>query len=496
MSVDPVAKPDLITPPHNIEAEQGLLGALLLNNRTYDGVADMLRPEHFAEGVHGRIYGAISTLIDGGHTANPVTLKALFDQDGALDEIGGARYLARLATSVVTIMNVDDYARTIVDLWVRRQVIEACLDGVTRAQTATLEGDGREVVTALDQRLSAVLEGGTRERRLVSAGESATAALRLADEAYKSQGKLRGLTTGLTRLDHLLGGLQDEHYYILGGRPSMGKTILADRIAVAAARRLLEESGGRTAEPVMFFSMEMTAEALARRRLAAHTRIQSQRIQRGELDRQDWDELFGAQRDLDRLALYVDDTRGLTAADMRSRSRRLKRSRGLALVVVDYIQTMRGSPEAMRSGETAVVSEISRSLQHLAGELRVPVLALSQLSRDLERREDKRPSLADLRQSGSLEQDADVVLFVYRDEYYLERAEPVQRDGEAIEKFQERFTTWENRREAARGKADVIIAKHRNGPLGVAQASFNGACAVFEDIAQASENTTQGGLAF
>ena len=170
MSVDPVAKPDLITPPHNIEAEQGLLGALLLNNRTYDGVADMLRPEHFAEGVHGRIYGAISTLIDGGHTANPVTLKALFDQDGALDEIGGARYLARLATSVVTIMNVDDYARTIVDLWVRRQVIEACLDGVTRAQTATLEGDGREVVTALDQRLSAPRLGRRERYRRAAAG--------------------------------------------------------------------------------------------------------------------------------------------------------------------------------------------------------------------------------------------------------------------------------------------------------------------------------------
>jgi replicative DNA helicase len=476
------------TPPHNIEAEQALLGAILVNNAAYHRVSEFLLAEHFAEGVHGRIFQAIARLIERGQIANPVTLKNLFDQDGALAEIGGAQYLARLAASVATIINAEDYGRAIHDLYLRRQLITIGEDAVNDAHTHDLDRDARQQIETIEKRLFDLATAGTFEGGFRPFGAALTEAIEMAEQAFKRSGKTAGVATHFTDLDKLLGGLHHSDLVVLAGRPSMGKTALATNIGFNAARayRGIRQADGRVVAEdgavVGFFSLEMSAEQLATRILAEEAQVPSDRIRRGDISHGDFDRFVQASQQLASVPFFVDDTPALTIAALRTRARRLMRQQGLGLIIVDYLQLLRGVLDTREQNRVQEISEITRGLKALAKELNVPVLALSQLSRAVEQREDKRPMLSDLRESGTIEQDADVVMFVFREEYYLSRAEPARRPEESDDKFNERYARWQERLEQVHGTGEVIIAKQRHGPIGRVTLRFDGETTRFDNF--------------
>ena len=478
------------SPPHNVEAEQALLGAILVNNSAYHRVSEFLLAEHFAEGVHGRIFAAIAKLIERGQIANPVTLKNLFDQDGALAEIGGAQYLARLATSVVTIINAEDYGRTIHDLHLRRQLIGVGEDTVNDAYNYDLERDARAQIETAEKKLFDLATSGQYEGGFRAFNQALTEAIVMAEAAFKRSGKTTGVSSGFKDIDELLGGLHPSDLVILAGRPSMGKTALATNIAFNAAKsyRSAKAPDGRTVAEdgavVGFFSLEMSAEQLATRVLSEESGVGSDRIRRGDVSHEDFDRFVHASQKLASVPLFIDDTPALSIAGLRTRARRLMRQQGLGLIVIDYLQLLRGSGEG-RGAENRVqeISEITRGLKSLAKELNVPVLALSQLSRAVENREDKRPMLADLRESGTIEQDADVVMFVFREQYYTERAQPMRRPDESDDKFNDRCERWAADMQRVDGLAEVIVAKQRHGPIGKVTMRFEGRTTKFSDYA-------------
>jgi replicative DNA helicase len=476
-------------PPHNYEAEMALIGAILANNLVFDKVNEFLRPEHFADALHGRVYEAAGKLIERGQIANVLTLKNMFDQDPALVEHGGAQYLARLAASVVTIINAEDYGRTIHDLHLRRQLIEVGEDMVNSAHAYDIELPATQQIETAEEQLFRLSETGDIEGGLRPLTEALTGAVNMAEAAVKREGHVTGVTTGLIDLDKKLGGLQPSDLVILAGRPSMGKTALATNIAFNAAQAYEETRDATGAVKVIngakvaFFSLEMSAEQLATRILAERTEISSDRIRRGEISRDDdFSRLVVAAQELQRLPLYIDDTPGITVVALRTRARRLKRRHGLGMIVVDYLQLMRSPAGLKTENRVQEVSEITRGLKAIAKELDVPVLALSQLSRAVEQREDKRPQLADLRESGSIEQDADVVMFVFREQYYHERGEPKQREDESNEKFAERHSRWVERGERVHNVAEVNIAKQRHGPIGTVELYFDGMVTRFGNL--------------
>jgi replicative DNA helicase len=475
------------TPPHNSEAEQALLGAMLVNNAAHARVAEFLLPEHFADAVHGRIFAAISKLVERGQVANPVTLKNLFDQDGALAEIGGAVYLARLAASVVTIINAEDYGRTIHDLFLRRQLITLGEDVVNDAHRHDLDHAASAQIETAEKRLFELAESGQMDGGFQPFSSSLATAIVMAEAAFKRGGKTTGVSTGYTDLDKLLGGLHPSDLIILAARPSMGKSSLAMNIASNAARAYRTVKGP-DGKPVAedgavagFFSLEMSAEQLALRVLAEESRVSSDRIRRGDVSHEDFEKFVQASQRLSTMPIFIDDTPALTVAALRTRARRLKRQHGLGLLIVDYLQLMQGGRDG-RGSENRVqeISEITRGLKGIAKELDVPVLALSQLSRAVEQREDKRPMLSDLRESGSIEQDADVVMFIFREDYYLSRAEPMHRPEESPDKFNDRYDRWKERFEQVHGLSEVIIAKQRHGPIGKVTLRFDGNTTRFE----------------
>jgi replicative DNA helicase len=490
--VTPLRGPDpepIRIPPYNTDAEQALLGAMLINNATYSRVSEFLQAEHFGNAVHGRIFAAIGKLIDSGQRADPVTLKGLFDQDTALASIGGSQYLARLATSAVTIINAEDYGRIIHDLYQRRELITLGEDVVNDAFRQDLDDPARGQIERAERRLfdlatAGGLEGGFRafETALVDAINNAEA-------AFKRSGRTVGVATGFADLDKKLGGLHPSDLVILAGRPSMGKTALATNIAFNAARtyKPVRTPDGRTVAEdgavVGFFSLEMSAEQLATRILAEESGVSSDRIRRGDVSHEDFDKFVRASQQLAALRLFIDDTPALTVSALRTRSRRLMRQQGLGLIIVDYLQLLRASNQ-VRVIENRVqeVSDITRGLKALAKELNVPVLALSQLSRAVEQREDKRPMLADLRESGSIEQDADVVMFIFREEYYKSR-EPVRGPDEADDKFDKRYHAWKEELERVHGIGEIIVAKQRHGPIGTVKLRFDAQTTKFEDFA-------------
>jgi replicative DNA helicase len=435
--VTPLREPDLERvpqPPANTEAEQGLLGAILINNAAYGRVAEFLLAEHFGNAVHGRIYGAIGKLIERGQIANPITLKNLFDQDGALAEIGGAQYLARLAESAVTIINAEHYGRTIHDLHLRRELITIGQDIVTEAFQHDLDDPAPEQIERAEAKLFELASSGQAEGGFRPFTTALANAITMAQAAFKRDGRTVGVASGFTDLDKKLGGLHPSDLIILAGRPSTGTS--------------------------------------------------SDKIRRGEVRREDFDKFVMASQRLAAVPLYIDDTPALSVSALRTRARRLKRQHGLGLIVIDYLQLMRPSAAGSRAIENRVqeISEITRGLKAIAKELDVPVLALSQLSRAVEQREDKRPMLADLRESGSIEQDADVVMFIFREEYYLSRGEPIRRPEESDDKFNDRYDRWKERCEAAYGMADVIIAKQRHGPIGTARLHFEAETTKFDNF--------------
>ncbi len=457
-------------PPINLEAEQALLGAILANNMAFERVSEFLKASHFADGAHARIFEACRRLIERGQNANAVTLKNYFERDEGLTEVGGATYLARLQALSVAIINAADYGRTVHDLYLRRQLIDLGQEVVNEAFEHDLEKDAVSQIESAEQRLYELAETGQTGRDFRSFRDALTEAINMTEAAMKRDSGVAGVATGFRDVDRLLGGLQNSDLIILAARPAMGKTSLATNIAYNVAStmrwsRAADQSEIEEAQPVAFFSLEMSAEQLATRIISEQVHVSSSKMRRGEISQEEFDRVFAANRQLASLPLFIDDTPALTVSGLRTRARRLKRKQGLAMIIVDYLQLMSGSS---RNSDNRVqeVSEITRGLKAVAKELDVPVIALSQLSRATEQREDKRPQLSDLRESGSIEQDADVVMFLFREEYYLER----KKTDEDMERL-----------EQVRNLAELIVAKQRHGPIGTVYLHFEGEFTQFGD---------------
>ena len=469
-------------PPQNLEAEQALLGAILANNDSADRVTAFLGPEHFSEAVHARIYEAATTLIRMGKLASAVTLKTHFESDQSLKEIGGPVYLARLAASATTIINAEEYGRTIFELAQRRRLISLGTEVVNEAFQPDIETTAKDLIEKTEAALYSLAEKEQFGKGFQRFGASLAKAIDMASAAYQRDGHLSGISCGLTDLDEKMGGLQSSDLIILAGRPAMGKSALATNIAYHVAKAYKSEYLPDGAVKVLdgavvaFFSLEMSSEQLATRIIAEQTGVSSEEIRRGKISEDEFQRLVDVSRELQALPLYIDDTGGLSIAQVAARARRLKRQRGLGLIVVDYLQLLAGSARKAAEGRVQEVTEITVGLKALAKELNVPIIALAQLSRQVENREDKRPQLADLRESGSIEQDADVVLFIYREEYYLERLMPNEGTPE--------FQTWQDKMNRAHGKAEVIIGKQRHGPTGTVELQFEGRLTKFSNLAR------------
>lgn len=458
-----------ITPPANEEAEQALLGAILVNNRAYEKVSDLLRPEHFHDPVHQRIYAAIAKTIDAGRMASPVTLRAMFDADEGLAGEGGGGYLAELAGNLVTIINARDYARTICDAFLRRELIEVGLEMVADAAAEDIDRPAEKRLEEAEGRLYELAERRGGARGSVALIDALSQADEIIDKAQRAADGITGVPSGLVELDRRLGGFQPAELYVLAGRPSMGKTALGLTIAANAAR---------AGHPVLFFSLEMSAAQLAMRVYAQSTGISVQQ-QRSRLEPQQFATLAQARGELLNVPLHIEDGGAMTLPQMRAAARKQKRRGGLAMVVIDYLGLAR--PTDARLQKVHQIEEITTGLKALSKELDIPVLLLAQLSRAVEQREDKRPMLSDLRDSGAIEQDADTVMFVYREEYYLEREQP--QPGHDQAKWADAMTGWSNRMGACQGVAEVITAKFRQGEIGTDRMRFDGARQLFENLA-------------
>jgi replicative DNA helicase len=466
--------------PHNAEAEQGLLGAILVNNKAYEKVVEFLRPEHFYDPVHARIFEAIDSLINLGRIADPVTLKGYFEND---PDLGGTTYLHDLAANVVSVINAEHYGRLIHDLFLRRRLIEIGEETVNDAYNQTLDTDGIAQIEQTEAKLFELASTGDVKGGFVSFKDSLTVAIRNAEAAFQRDTPITGVTTGLIDMDRKLGGLHKSDLVILAGRPSMGKTSLAVNMGFNAAKAWLA-SNGKEGAGVAFFSLEMSADQLAGRILADEAQVPSEKIRRGDLKTDDFQRFAEAMQLVGRAPFYIDDTPALSINAVRTRARRLARSApgGIGLIIVDYLQLLRGSSTRSSENRVQEISEITRGLKAIAKELHVPVVALSQLSRAVEQREDKRPQLSDLRESGSIEQDADVVMFVFREQYYLERGEPTRRADESDDKFNDRYQRWQQRCEEVHNTAEVIIAKQRHGPIGTVRLFFDGQFTKFGNL--------------
>ena len=471
-------------PPHNERAEQALLGALLANNKAYDRVSEFLSPEHFADPLHGRIFQAIARKVEAGQLADAVTLRAEFEHSGLLDEVGGAAYLGQLLTAMIGIINAGEYGRAIHDAWLRRQLIDIGETVVNNAFGALPELDGSQQIEAGEEALFRLATEKGQDGGLVSFEHALTAAITIAERAFHRAGAVAGLTTGLRDLDKKTGGMHPSDLLILAGRPGMGKSALATKIAFGAARALRQEAGGevRTKGSVAIFSLEMSAEQLATRLLSEESRVSGERIRRGEIGQREFDRFIQVSRELASLPLHIDDTPAITLSAMRTRCRRLARTKGLSLVVVDYLQLMRPTIGTRPESRVQEISQITQGLKAIAKELDVPVLALSQLSRSVESREDKRPQLSDLRESGSIEQDADAVMFIYRDEYYLQQRAPKQMAFDSEDKYQTALDKWQRDMEQVHNKAELLLEKQRHGPTGKVDLFFEGEFFRFADI--------------
>ncbi len=471
---------DAVT-PHNVEAEQQLLGAILTDNDLYHRVSTILRTEHFYDPCHARIFELCATRIQKNALASPVTLKTILEEDEGLRALGGPAYLVTLAASAVAGYAVRDYARTLQELAVRRQLMALGRDVTALASDMTADVPPDEQIVAAEAALYGLAEDGRVQTGFQSFLSAVKQAVDMADAAYRREGGLAGVATGLVDLDKKLGGLHRSDLLIVAGRPSMGKTSLATNIAfnVAKAYRAGKTHDGRDGAVeggvVGFYSLEMSAEQLAARVLSEASEVPSEQIRRGDMTEAEFRRFVEAAKALESCPLYIDDTPALPIAQLSARARRQKRTHGLDLLIVDYLQLVRGSGKS--DNRVNEVSEITQGLKAIAKELDIPVIALSQLSRQVESREDKRPMLSDLRESGSIEQDADVVMFVYREEYYKEREKP---GDHQLDKMAE----WQAAMEAVHGRAECIIGKQRHGPIGTVELSFEGRFTRFGNLAK------------
>jgi replicative DNA helicase len=475
------AEPAFRSPPHNIEAEQALLGAILVNNEAFYRVSDFLEPRHFFEPIHQRIYELAAGLVRAGKLATPVTLKTFLPAEFDIAGLSVNQYLARLAAEATTIINAEDYGRTIYDLSVRRDLIIIGEEMVNSAYDAPVESTPTSHIEDAERKLYQIAETGRYDGGFQRFAQALTTAVDMAAHAYQRDGGLSGLATGLTDLDARMGGLQPSDLIILAGRPGMGKSALASNIGYNVAKAWNGElrpdghmatiNGGI----VGFFSLEMSAEQLATRIIAEQTGIPSNKIRRGAIDEADFEKIKDISIELQNLPFYVDETGGLSIGQLAARARRLKRQRGLDLLIVDYLQLLQGTSQRSSENRVQEITEITTRLKALAKELNIPILALSQLSRQVESRDDKRPQLSDLRESGSIEQDADVVMFVFREEYYHQMRKPTETN-------REKFAEWLAEGERVEGRAEVIIGKQRHGPTGTVELHFDGAVTRFSNL--------------
>ncbi|RZF63980.1 replicative DNA helicase [Sphingomonas populi] len=465
---------EAIALPQNVEAEAAMLGAMMIDNRLADDLIDKLEPEHFFEPLHGRIFAAIRKLRGTDMLATPVTLRPLFDADPGMKELGGPGYLAQLTGSGAGLIGARQFATQIYDLAMLRTLVTVGRSLVDRALDTSEEVNPRAQIELAEEELFKVAADGGSESAVKSFAQATTLAVKMAQRALNSGGNLSGITTGFDSINGKIGGLHHSDLMILAGRPGMGKTALATNIAFNAAQRYMRDRADgmphseSVGAKVAFFSLEMSADQLATRILAEQARISGEALRMGKISKTEFNQLAAAAAELENLPLYIDDTAGLSIAALHTRMRRLQRRHNneIGLVVVDYLQLLTGSAKASGDGRVQEISEISRGLKTLAKDMNVPVIALSQLSRQVEQREDKRPQLSDLRESGSIEQDADMVMFVFREDYYVAAKEPKRPvDGDSA-KIHEDHAQWMLEMERVFGLAEFIVAKQRHGATG------------------------------
>lgn len=470
------------TLPTNLEAEQAVLAAVLMNNRALERISDFLKAEHFSHPAHQEIYKLAERQFAAGIPFDIITAKNYLDQQGTLESVGGVDYLTQLAGAGATVVNVEQYARIVYDNALRRELIELGQSITDNAFVEDLDNPVSTQIEVAEQKLFNLASAGESKREVAPIATALAGALKEAEVAYKADGKLSGLTTGLNALDKSISGLHHSDLIIIAGRPAMGKTTLAMNIAFNAANAILS---GRANEQykgaVVFFSLEMSQEQLAARVLSSQSKIPATAMREGSFSDEDFLKMTQYAQAISRVPLFIDDTPGMSVPMIRTRARRLARKcGGIALIVIDYLQLMTSPGGRKNDNRVQEISEITRGLKMLAKELDVPVIALSQLSRSVENRDDKRPQLADLRESGSIEQDADIVMFTYREEYYLENRDPSQRiSGNTNANIQE---SYQKRLERARGKADVIIGKNRHGRPETVRTAFFGDYSLFDNL--------------
>ena len=457
--------------PHSIEAEQQLLGGILNNNDLFYSLEDKIDPEHFYDPIHARIFDVISTRIKDGKLASAVTVNTFLTEDQGLKELGGSAYLAQLMAGSVASSAIKDYSKLVYDLAVRRELIVLGQEISSRAQSIKVDEQPEEQIILAEQNLYKIGDSGKSETGFKSFLKALGEAVQVANAAHHRDGNLAGISTGFIDLDKKMGGLHSSDLIILAGRPSMGKTSLATNIAYNIAKSFQKRDNPDGSSETLdggivgFYSLEMSAEQLAARILSETAEIPSEQIRRGDMTENEFRRFVEAAKSIESSPLYIDDTPALTIAQLASRARRLKRTNGLDALIIDYLQLVRAP--SSRESRVNEISEITQGLKAIAKELNIPVIALSQLSRQVENREDKRPQLADLRESVAIEQDADVVLFVYREEYYKEREKPSDHDLE-------KMAVWQEEMDRLHGRAELILGKQRHGPIGTVELSFEG----------------------
>ncbi len=448
--------------PHNIEAEQGLLGAILLNNEVLFEISEIIDQSHFYEEIHIKIYEVINKIIGKGQLATPITLKNYFEIEKSLEEIGGSNYLARLANSAVSLDYAKNYAQIIYDLAVRRSLYDLGGKLSFSAIESEMDVNPSDLIEEAEKDLYQISEKGTQAHNVQPFKSSIEEAVELMHKAFENDSSVVGISTDFRDLDQKLGGLHPSDLLIIAGRPSMGKTSLATNIAFNVAKNAHQNNDKDS--NVLFFSLEMSSEQLATRILSEQSKISSNEIRKGNLSENDVDSLVSVSKKILEIPLFIDDTPAINIATLSSRARRLKRKHGLGLIIVDYLQLLRPAKYSRNESRVLEISEITQGLKALAKEMNIPIIALSQLSRQVEQREDKKPMLSDLRESGSIEQDSDVVMFIFREEYYLEKSAPTPGSADFLE--------WQQKMEEIHGQADLLISKQRHGPTGNIKLSF------------------------
>ena len=456
--------------PNNIEAEQSVIGSILVSNDILDDVSPIINYTKFYDPIHQKIFLAIENLISKGMLANPITLKNYFENDKNLIELEGHEYLVKITKFSTSLRQAIEYAKIIYDMHVRRELIKISETTIDNASNKNIDLPGEKIIEDSEKLLFDLAERGSFSKSFIKFDAALNQTIEMASKAFKSTEGIVGVPTGLTDLDDRLGGLHNQDLVIIGGRPSMGKTALATNIAFHAAKNV-QDKGLKSS--VAFFSLEMSSEQLSTRILAEQSRIKSNDIRRGKISEEQFDKFIETSKNISELPLYIDETPAISIAAISNRARRIKRLFGCELVVVDYIQLMRAT-NIRNEGRVQEISEITQGLKAIAKELNVPVLAVSQLSRAVEQRDDKKPQLSDLRESGSIEQDADVVMFVYREAYYLERKEPRPATVEHAE--------WQAKMNEISNLAEIMIGKQRHGPTGNIKVEFEAMFTKFRDI--------------